>query len=57
MPGQPLVLVVEDKGFEPDVMMRTLQSLLTGIPYDELPEAELVAMEGEDGPGFGRARP
>lgn len=38
------------KGFEPEVMMRTLQSLLTGIAYDELPEGELLATEGEDGP-------
>ena len=38
------------KGFEPEVMLRKLQSLLTGVPYEELSEAELVAMEGEDGP-------
>jgi len=42
---------VAGKGFEPEVMLRTLQSLLTGVPYDELPEGELVAMEGEDAPG------
>jgi hypothetical protein len=49
-PDAPVLDAVAGKGFEPDVMMRTLQSLLTGVPYDELPEAELVAMEGEDGP-------
>jgi hypothetical protein len=41
---------VVGKGFEPEVMLRTLQSLLTGVPYEELPEGELVAMEGEDRP-------
>jgi hypothetical protein len=38
------------KGFEPAVMMVRLQSLLTGVPYDQLPEGELLALEGEDGP-------
>jgi hypothetical protein len=41
---------VAGKGFEPEVMLRTLQSLLTGVPYDELPEGQLLAMEDEDGP-------
>ena len=41
---------VAGKGFEPEVMMVTLQSLLTGVPYEELPDGELLAMEGEDGP-------
>ena len=41
---------VAGKGFEPEVMMVTLQSLLTGVPYEELPNGELLAMEGEDGP-------
>jgi hypothetical protein len=49
-PDAPVLDAVAGKGFEPEVMLRTLQSLLTGVPYDELPEAELVAMEGEDGP-------
>jgi hypothetical protein len=31
-------------------MLRKLQSLLTGMLYDELPEGELLAVEGEDGP-------
>ena len=51
-PDAALLDAVAGKGFEPAVMMRTLQSLLTGVPYDELPEAEveLLVMEGEDGP-------
>jgi hypothetical protein len=50
-PEAPLDAVA-GKGFEPAVMLRKLQSLLTGVPYDQLPEAEveLLAMEGEDGP-------
>lgn len=36
--------VVDGKGIDPEVMMRTLQSLLTGIPYDELPWGEMLAM-------------
>ena len=46
----PVLDAVAGKGFEPEVMMRTLQSLLTGVSYDQLPEGELLAMEGEDGP-------
>jgi hypothetical protein len=51
-PDGLLLDAVAGKGFEPAVMLRTLQSLLTGVPYDELPEAEveLLVMEGEDGP-------
>ncbi len=51
-PDAPVLDAVNGKGFEPAVMMRKLQSLLTGVPYDELPEAEveLLAMAGEDGP-------
>jgi hypothetical protein len=49
-PDAPVLDAVAGKGFEPEVMMRTLQSLLTGVPYDELPEGELLAMEGADGP-------
>jgi hypothetical protein len=51
-PEAPPLDTVAGKGFEPAVMMRKLQSLLTGVPYDQLPEAEveLLAMEGEDGP-------
>lgn len=49
-PDAPLVDAVEGKGFEPEVMLRTLQSLLTGTPYEELPDGELVATEAEDGP-------
>jgi hypothetical protein len=41
---------VAGKGFEPEVMLRTVQSLLTGVPYEQLPQGELLAMEGEDGP-------
>ena len=48
-PDAPLDAVA-GKGFEPEVMLRKLQSLLTGVPYHELPEGELLAMEGEDGP-------
>jgi hypothetical protein len=46
----PMLDAVAGKGFEPEVMMVTLQSLLTGVPYEELPDGELLAMEGEDGP-------
>jgi hypothetical protein len=49
-PGAPPMDAVFGKGFEPAVTMVRLHSLLTGIPYDELPTVELVAMEGEDGP-------
>ena len=49
-PEAPALDAVAGKGFEPEVMLRKLQSLLTRVPYEELPEAELVAMEGEDGP-------
>jgi hypothetical protein len=51
-PEAPPLDAVAGKGFEPAAMMRKLQSLLTGVPYDQLPEAEveLLAMEGEDGP-------
>jgi hypothetical protein len=49
-PDAPVLDTVAGKGFEPEVMMLTLQSLLTGVPYEELPEGELLAMEGEDGP-------
>jgi len=49
-PNGPVLDALAGKGFEPEVMMRTLQSLLTGVPYDELPWGELLAMEGEDGP-------
>jgi hypothetical protein len=49
-PEAPALDAVAGKGFEPEVMLGTLRSLLTGVPYEELPEAELVAMEGEDGP-------
>ena len=49
-PDAPPMDAVFGKGFEPAVMMVRLHSLLTGIPYDELPEGELVAMEGENGP-------
>ena len=50
-PEAPALDAVAGRGFEPEVMLRKLQSLLTGVPYEELSEAELVAMEGEDGPG------
>jgi hypothetical protein len=49
-PDAPVLDAVAGKGFEPEVMMVTLQSLLTGVPYAELPDGELLAMEGEDGP-------
>jgi hypothetical protein len=51
-PEAPPLDAVAGKGFEPAVMLRKLQSLLPGVPYDQLPEAEveLLAMEGEDGP-------
>ena len=49
-PDAPVLDAVAGKGFEPEVMLRKLQSLLTGVPYEELSEAELVAAEGEDGP-------
>jgi hypothetical protein len=49
-PDWPVLDAVAGKGFEPEVMMRTLQSLLTGIPYDQLPSGDLLAMEGADGP-------
>jgi hypothetical protein len=49
-PHAAVLDAVAGKGFEPEVMLRKLQSLLTGVSYDELPEGELLATEGEDGP-------
>jgi hypothetical protein len=49
-PDGPVLDAVDGGGIEPMVMMVTLQSLLTGIAYDELPSGELLAMQGEDGP-------
>jgi hypothetical protein len=49
-PDAPVLDAVAGKGFESEVMLRKLQSLLTGVPYQKLPEGELLAMEGEDGP-------
>jgi hypothetical protein len=49
-PGAPVLDGVNGKGFEPAVMMRKLQSLLTGVAYHELPSEELVVMAGADGP-------
>jgi hypothetical protein len=54
-PGGPIGLdeldVVDGKGIDPTVMMRTLQSLLTGTPYDELPWGEMLAITpNPDGP-------
>jgi hypothetical protein len=49
-PDAPVLDAVDGKGFKPEVMMRTLQSLLTGVPYGELPWGELLATGGEDGP-------
>jgi hypothetical protein len=49
-PDAPVLDAVDGKGFEPTVMLRTLHSLLTGVPGDELPLEELVATGGEDGP-------
>ena len=46
----PVLDAVAGKGFEPEVMMVRLQSLLTGVPYEELPDGELLATGGEDGP-------
>ena len=58
-PGGPIGLdeldVVAGKGIDPEVMMRTLQSLLTGVDYDELPWGEMLAMTPDpDGPAVER---
>jgi hypothetical protein len=55
-PDAPLLDAVDGKGIDPEVMMRTLQSLLTGIPYDELPWGEMLAMTPgrKDGPSVWR---
>jgi hypothetical protein len=57
-PNAPPVDAVAGKGFEPQVMLRTLQSLLTAVPYEELPETdgELLATAGE-GPALGSVSP
>jgi len=44
-PDAPVLDAVDGKGFEPAVMMRKLQALLTGVPYDDLPEGELEGTE------------
>jgi hypothetical protein len=50
-PDAPVLDAVDGKGIDPEVMMRTLQSLLTGVPYDELPWGEMLAMSDDaDGP-------
>jgi hypothetical protein len=50
-PDAPVLDAVDGKGFDPEVMLRTLQSLLTGVPYDELPWGEMLAMSDDgDGP-------
>jgi hypothetical protein len=43
----PVLDAVDGKGIDPEVMMRTLQSLLTGVPYDELPWGEMLAMSDD----------
>jgi hypothetical protein len=49
-PDAPVLDAVDGKGIDPEVMMRKLQSLLTDVPYDQLPSGELLAVGGEDGP-------
>jgi hypothetical protein len=51
-PDEPVFDAVDGKGIDPIVMLTTFQSLLTGVPYDELPQADFgdVAVGGEDGP-------
>jgi hypothetical protein len=39
--------VVDGKGIDPAVMLVSFQSLLTGVPWDELPTGELIA--GDEG--------
>jgi hypothetical protein len=46
-PDAPVLDAVDGKGIDPEVMMRTLQSLLTGVPYDELPWGEMLAMSDD----------
>jgi hypothetical protein len=53
-PDAPVLDAMAAKGFEPEVMLRTLPSLLTGVPYEQLPEGELLATGGEDGPWIAR---
>jgi hypothetical protein len=52
-PDEPVFDAVDGKGIDPIVMLTTFQSLLTGVPYDELPQADFgdVAVGGDDGPG------
>ena len=51
-PDEPVFDAVDGKGIDPIVMLTTFQSLLTGVPYDELPQADFgdVAVGGDDGP-------
>jgi hypothetical protein len=51
-PGEPVFDAVDGKGIDPIVMLTTFWSLLTGVPYDELPQADFgdVAVGGQDGP-------
>lgn len=51
-PGEPVFDAVDGKGIDPIVMLTTLQSLLTGESYDELPQADFadVAVGGDNGP-------
>jgi hypothetical protein len=51
-PDEPVFDAVDGKGIDPIVMLTTFWSLLTSVPYDELPQADFadVAVGGEDGP-------
>jgi hypothetical protein len=46
-PDAPVLDAVDGKGIDPEVMMRTLQSLLTEVPDDELPWGEMLAMSDD----------
>jgi hypothetical protein len=46
-PDAPVLDAVDGQGIDPEVMMRTLQSLLTEVPYDELPWGEMLAMSDD----------
>lgn len=51
-PEEPVFDAVDGKGIDPIVMLTTLQSLLAGVPYEELPQADFgdVAVGGDNGP-------
>jgi hypothetical protein len=50
-PDAPLLDAVAGKGFEPEVMLRKLQSLLTGVPTKSCPRRSCWPWRARTAPG------